>query len=82
MVMVGVDGLELVLNGTPTDNIFATGSSASFQIAVDVGDVLDLNYLNTGTWGGRTDGMLLTTICTLLLTVDLQEAGPVLRFKH
>ena len=50
----GGNGLEVVLNGTPTDTLtFATGSSASFQIAVDVGDVLDLNYLNTGTWGGE-----------------------------
>ena len=48
------NGLEVVINGTPTDTLtVATGTFASFQIAVNIGDVIDLNYLNTGTWGGE-----------------------------
>ena len=48
------NGLEVVINGNSIDTLtLATGVVGSFQIAVDIGDVLDLNFLNTGTWAGE-----------------------------
>ena len=70
------NGLEVVINGTPTDTLtIGNGNFASFQIAVNIGDVLDLNYLNTGTWGGENGWNVVDNNGTTIVTVAPTGSG-------
>ena len=64
------NGLEVVINGTPIDTLgMVTGASASYDIPVDIGDIMDLNYLNTGTWGGENGWNVTDDNGTVLVSV-------------
>ena len=70
------NGLEVVINGTPTDTLtIGNGNFGSFQIAVNIGDVLDLNYLNTGTWGGENGWNVVDNNGTTIVTVAPTNNG-------
>ena len=70
------NGLEVVINGTPTDTLtIGNGNFGSFQIAVNIGDVIDLNYLNTGTWGGENGWNVVDNNGTTIVTVAPTNNG-------
>jgi len=70
------NSLEVVVNSITVGTFtVSSGASASYVIPINTGDIIDLNYLNTGTWGGENGWNIYDQDGNLILEVPATGNG-------